>query len=85
MRSSFIADNKVVALSIGSIAFLSILYVYRKARPSALLPPGPPQAPIVGNVFQMPKERPWIKYAEWTEQYGEIYLALSWKMINVSD
>jgi hypothetical protein len=85
MQSSFIADNKVVALAIGGITFLSILYVYRKARPSALLPPGPPQAPIIGNVFQMPKERPWLKYSEWAEQYGEIYLALSWKMIKNPD
>jgi len=76
---SSIADNKVVALAIGSIAFLSILYVYRKTRPSAALPPGPPQAPIVGNVFQLPKERPWLKYAEWAKQYGKVNVVMSWK------
>ncbi len=81
MGSSFIADDNVVALAIGSFTFLSILYVYRKSRPSSILPPGPPQAPVVGNLFQMPKERPWLKFAEWTEQYGKGYLAMNWKMI----
>jgi len=79
MGSSFIADNKVVALATGSLSFLSILYVYRKTRPSTALPPGPPQTPIVGNFFQAPKERPWLKYAEWAEQYGKIYLVMSWR------
>ena len=81
MGSSFVADDKVVALAISTLSFLSILYVYHKSRPFSVLPPGPPQAPIVGNLFQMPKERPWLKYAEWTEQYGKSYLNMKWKMI----
>ena len=85
MGSSFISDHKVVALAIGSFAFLSILYVYRKDRPSSVLPPGPPQVPIVGNLFQMPKERPWLKFAEWTEQYGKSYSAIKWRLISTSD
>ena len=85
MIPSFIEDNKVVAAAVGGISFLSILYVYRKTRPSAALPPGPPQAPVVGNLFQIPKERPWLKYAEWAEQYGESHLAKEWEMIKTSD
>ena len=81
MVSSVIADDRVVALAIGSFSLLSILYVYRKSRPSSVLPPGPPQAPIVGNLFQMPKEHPWLKFAEWKEQYGKRYLAMNWKLI----
>jgi len=69
MVFSFIEDNKVVAAAVGGLSFLSIFYVYCKTRPSAVLPPGPPQAPVVGNLFQIPKERPWLKYAEWAEQY----------------
>ena len=68
MVSSFIPDNKLVAIA---IAFFGILYVYRKTCTSAALPPGPTQAPIVGNVFQMPKERAWLKYSEWAKQYGK--------------
>jgi len=84
MEPSSIADNKVVALAIGSFVFLSILYVYRKTRHSAVFPPGPPPTPVVGNLFQMPKEQPWLKYAEWGEQYGESYLAKEWEMIQTS-
>ena len=82
MVHSFIEDNNVVAAAIGSLSFLGILYVYRKTRPSAVLPPGPLQAPVVGNLFQVPKEQPWIKYSEWAEQYGESYLAKEWEMTN---
>ena len=71
MVSSFITDNKLVAIA---IAGFSILYVYRKTRTSAPLPPGPPQALLVGNAFQLPKERAWIQYAEWAKQYGKSYL-----------
>lgn len=85
MMSPFIEDNKVVAAAVGGISFLSILYVYRKTRPSAALPPGPPQAPVVGNLFQIPKERPWLKYAEWAEQYGESHLATEWEIITTFD
>ena len=85
MESSFIADDKVVALAIGSFAFLSMLYVYCTSRPSSVLPPGPPQAPIVGNLFQMPKEHPWVKFAEWTKQYGKSHSDMSWKLISTSD
>ena len=81
MVPSFIASDKVVALAIGSFSLLSVLYVYRKSRPSSVLPPGPPQAPIVGNLFQMPKEHPWLKYAEWTEQYGKNYVTMNWTLI----
>jgi len=85
MVSSFIADDKAVAAAIGSFSFLSILYVYRKTCPSTALPPGPPQPPVVGNAFQMPKKQPWLKYSEWAEQYGESSLAKERGMIKTSD
>jgi hypothetical protein len=85
MVSSFLADNKVVAVALGGLSFFSILFVYRKTYSSAALPPGPPPLPFVGNVFQVPKERPWLKYAEWTEQYGQSYLAKSWRLAESPD
>ena len=77
MMSSFILDHKAIAVTVGSFPFLCIFYVYRKTRPLAPLPPGPQPLPIVGNVLHMPKEQPWLKYAEWAKQYGEYYLAAS--------
>jgi hypothetical protein len=75
--SSFILDNKAAAVAVGSFSFLCIFYVHRKTRLLAALPPGPPPLPIVGNVLHMPKEQPWLKYAEWAKQYGKCYLVAS--------
>ncbi|KIJ40667.1 hypothetical protein M422DRAFT_143442, partial [Sphaerobolus stellatus SS14] len=35
-------------------------------------PPGPPPKFLVGNAFDMPKEREWETFAEWAREYGEI-------------
>ena len=72
MVSSHISHNKVTAIGIAGFSFLGISYVlFRRTRHSTALPPGPPPLPIVGNAFHMPKEHPWIEYAEWAKQYGE--------------
>ncbi|KIJ32790.1 hypothetical protein M422DRAFT_265423 [Sphaerobolus stellatus SS14] len=36
------------------------------------LPPGPKGLPLIGNVFDMPKEREWETLEKWAEEYGEI-------------
>ncbi|KZT61301.1 cytochrome P450 [Calocera cornea HHB12733] len=36
------------------------------------LPPGPPGLPLLGNALQIPKERPWLVYAQWAKTYGEL-------------
>ncbi len=81
MVSSLTPESKVTAIAIASFSFLGISYVfYRKTRPSAAVPPGPPPLPIIGNAFRMPKELPWLKYAEWAKQYGETCLAASQRL-----
>lgn len=34
-------------------------------------PPGPKGYPIIGNLLDVPTEKPWLKYAEWDKTYGE--------------
>ncbi|KAI0353745.1 cytochrome P450 [Trametes cingulata] len=47
----------------------------RRAVRSSPVPAGPPRFPLVGNAFQLPVERPWEKFAEWSKQYGDmVYL-----------
>ncbi|KAF8968805.1 cytochrome P450 [Flammula alnicola] len=36
------------------------------------MPPGPRGLPLLGNIFQMPTELPWIRFAELAKQYGPV-------------
>jgi hypothetical protein len=60
---------------LGTMAGLLVLGFYHRqnSRRNGLpLPPGPKPLPIVGNMFDMPDEKPWVTYREWNEQYGDI-------------
>lgn len=37
------------------------------------LPPGPKGLPLVGNAFQIPIGRTWLKFDEWGKEFGPIY------------
>ena len=34
------------------------------------MPPGPPGIPLLGNLFELPLDRPWFKLTEWKQDYG---------------
>ena len=55
-----------------AVFFVVVLTIYfiSQRRNRASLPPGPPGLPILGNILDMMKSHPWIKYAEWSKQYG---------------
>jgi hypothetical protein len=36
------------------------------------LPPGPKGYPLIGNLFDMPVDKPWVAYDEWRKTYGKI-------------
>ncbi|KAF9015058.1 cytochrome P450 [Cyathus striatus] len=42
------------------------------SRAGVPLPPGPKGYPLIGNIYDMPHEYPWLKYMEWSKQYGDI-------------
>ncbi len=35
------------------------------------LPPGPKGSPIIGNLRQVPTERPDVQFARWSKEYSE--------------
>lgn len=58
--------------SIAGLCVLLILWYYlRKTKTSKLpLPPGPKGLPIIGNLFDVPSDKPWLVYDEWFRKYG---------------
>ena len=39
----------------------------------AQIPNGPPGKPLVGNLLDVPPYHSWLKFAEWSKQYGPLY------------
>ena len=60
----------VVSL-IAAALVLILLSSRRWSRHRRRLPPGPKPLPLLGNLLDIPKEQPWVKYKEWAKQYGE--------------
>ena len=49
-----------------------------KHRHQQRLPPGPPGLPIIGNLYHVPASQPWLKFIEWSREYGmEFWVLLS--------
>jgi cytochrome P450 len=53
------------------LAFLAAKWVAGTLRPKDF-PPGPPVIPGLGNLHQMPIQKPYLKFHEWSKEYGDI-------------
>ncbi|KAJ7150553.1 cytochrome P450 [Mycena crocata] len=60
-------------LGVASILAAAVLarYVFRRRKPP--LPPGPKGLPLLGNIFDLPKESPWLGFAEIGSKWGDIF------------
>ncbi len=60
------------------VAFLAIFGVLllrrftRRSLDHRRLPPGPKGFPLIGNLWDVPAEYPWLTYAQWAATYGDI-------------
>ena len=65
---------KLTALFFGIVFFRH----WKKGRddnPKRLpLPPGPKGYPLIGNIFDMAVDTPWVVYDEWRKTYGETFI-----------
>lgn len=61
----------------------SIIHTYiiaprtRHARHPYPYPPGPRGLPLLGNLLDIPRSKPWVTYAQWGKRYGTYNLTLS--------
>ena len=63
------ATQLYVALPVALASVALVGYALR--RKSALpRPPGPKGVPLLGNIFDFPKEKEWLTYAKWGDEYG---------------
>ena len=40
------------------------------------LPPGPKGYPLLANLFDVPIDKPWLGYDEWSKTYGKLFLII---------
>ncbi|KJA26058.1 hypothetical protein HYPSUDRAFT_64270 [Hypholoma sublateritium FD-334 SS-4] len=58
--------------SLIAAVLVCLLGVHIRKRKRTLLPPGPAGHPIVGNLFELPHNYPWLAYADWAKRYGDV-------------
>jgi hypothetical protein len=67
------ADLSMTAwLYIGCVAMFTVFVnkVWNIGRRPADIPPGPPTLPILGNLHQMPIDKPHLQLQKWAQEYG---------------
>lgn len=53
------------------LAFALAVFLRQSNSRKGPLPPGPKGWPIIGNMLDLPKSRPWVQMEKWTREYGE--------------
>ncbi|KAJ7935934.1 cytochrome P450, partial [Mycena leptocephala] len=68
-------SNSVWAIT----AFLFLFYGlhWKRNRSKLPMPPGPKKLPLVGNLFDIPAERQWETYFEWSKQFNSDIIHLN--------
>ncbi|SJK99774.1 related to cytochrome P450 CYP2 subfamily [Armillaria ostoyae] len=54
--------------------FVAGIYFVRRllSKRRSPLPPGPRGYPIIGNVLDMPTDRPWLTFTQWGDKWGDV-------------
>ncbi|PSS06488.1 hypothetical protein PHLCEN_2v3717 [Hermanssonia centrifuga] len=61
------------------ISTLTLVHGWRIRTKRLPVPPGPKPWPIIGNALQLPKEKEWLTYQDWSHEYGsDVLYFTSW-------
>lgn len=63
-----------LVLLAGAIYFLKKYVQIPKFGDAGIDPPGPEGLPFFGNEFQIPQDKQWLRFHEWRQQYGILYI-----------
>ncbi|CCO31992.1 hypothetical protein BN14_06044 [Rhizoctonia solani AG-1 IB] len=66
-------SNIVVPVVLGSTVVWLAIKTMAIGKRELYLPPGPPTAPLLGNLHEFPKTEAHLKLTEWARIYGGIY------------
>lgn len=69
----------VVPVALASIALVGYVISKKSSLPR---PPGPKGIPILGNIFDFPKEKEWLTYAKWGDEYGECSTKIEYEVLD---
>ncbi|RDW80861.1 hypothetical protein BP5796_05559 [Coleophoma crateriformis] len=59
--------------TVACLAMVPIAVLLSDAWKWLRMPPGPTPLPFIGNKFQLPQHKPWIKFQEWSHAYGPVF------------
>ncbi|KAI5117759.1 hypothetical protein M0805_000603 [Coniferiporia weirii] len=83
------ASKGSIAVVLAAISFYLYRSFFKDSRHDRLRlrdPPGPRGIPFFGNEFQIPKDKQWLRFNEWSQQYGDVVgiMAMSQRLLILS-
>ena len=66
----FLLISTIDTLAISLFLYLLVKLRDRRRQKGLPYPPGPLSWPIIGNFFDIPKDKPWIAYTDMSKKYG---------------
>ena len=67
--------NGCTAIAALFLCWVTTLLVIKARQKTRLpLPPGPRGWPVIGNAFDIPKDREWLTFMDWSRKYGACFL-----------